>query len=191
MSFNYSQIQEEQNIYPSNIQPAFKQSTTTELPQQSYSSQNVNSPMNPITLQHSSWVTPICSEPLLTLVLNFVIPGLGHVVLGQIKKGIFMMVLFFISEFFMILIITLTGGIGLILLPLLFIHWCIILMDGQLLASRLKNNVPIMHGECGTVLVKPGLSWVLSPEPVFSNSRFEELPSEWILKMQSLQQSSQ
>jgi hypothetical protein len=187
MSVIYSDIQVEQNNYPSNIQPQFNQPKTFEFQQQSYSSQ----PINPITFQNSSWVTPICSEPLLTLVLNFVFPGLGQVILGQTKKGIFMMVVFFISEFFMILIITLTGGIGIILLPLLFIHWCIILLDGQLLASRVKNNVPIMQGECGTVLAKPGLKYILSSsEPVFSNSRFEELPAEWIVKMQSLQNNS-
>jgi TM2 domain-containing membrane protein YozV len=210
MSFNYSQLDEEtENVYPQINsqpkiqqqqplpyypqqqqqkfinQPQFQQQNVQQPVQQSYSFQQVQQPViNPITLQQSSWVTPACSEPLIVLLCNFIMPGLGQILLGQVKKGLFMMIFYMICNTIIIVIASFTG-IGIILIPLLFIHWGVILLDGQILADRAKRGIPIMQGECATPWAKFGLSTILDQEPVFSNTKLEECPQEWISKMQS------
>ena len=79
---------------------------------------------------------------------------------------------------------------GIILFPILLVLWGIYLVDGQLLADRLKRGLPIMQGECGTSWAKPGLSCLMS-EPVFSNQNIDECPQEWITKMQQIHYGQQ
>jgi TM2 domain-containing membrane protein YozV len=184
----YPQQQQQQNFVQPNFvqQNVQQQFTQPQNPvQQSYSFQPVQQPViNPITMQQSSWVTPACSEPLIVLLCNFIMPGLGQILLGQVKKGLFMMIFYMICNTVIILIASFTG-IGIILIPLLFIHWGVILLDGQILADRAKRGIPIMQGECATPWAKIGLSTFLAPDPVFSNTKLEECPQEWISKMQS------
>ena len=95
-----------------------------------------------------------------------------------------------IVDTLLILIASFTGGIGIILFPILLVLWGIYLVDGQLLADRLKRGLPIMQGECGTSWAKPGLSCLMS-EPVFSNQNIDECPQEWITKMQQIHYGQQ
>eukprot|EP01080_Neovahlkampfia_damariscottae_P000695 gene695-8947_t len=159
-----------------------------EYTQQNTTSQNVQytqqpSLVNPITHQDTSWVIPASNEPVLAVLANLFIPGLGHVLIGQYKKGIMIWVLFGIINSIIAILACFLIGIPLLIVPL--IQFIVILYDCGVLADRLKRGIPVMEGECATSLIKPGLSLVC--KPVFNNTNLDECPQEWVSKMQSIQ----
>eukprot|EP01080_Neovahlkampfia_damariscottae_P005965 gene5965-9964_t len=188
---------QQQNIYPQTQNGLTQQSSSTQNVQQNEQTQNVQpqfqqpmNPVNPITHQQTSWVTPTSVEPILVLLCNFFLPGLGHIVLGQYKKGIAFLITFMVIDFIIVIIASLTGGIGLILYPILFVPFCIYLIDGQILADRSKRGFPLMHGECGTSWAKPGLSLIMS-DKVFCHANLDECPEEWVSRMQQMNNVNQ
>jgi TM2 domain-containing membrane protein YozV len=166
------------------------QDESTTIQQENYSNQGTSTQLltnvNPITQQTSSWVTPVASEPIVILLCNILIPGLGHVLLGQYKKGIVIWVLWQIINTFVWLSVMLIIGLPLLLIPLIQIF--IILYDGYALAQRANKGIPLMEGECATSWATLGVSRVC--DQVFTNSNLDQCPLEWTNKMQSLQYTS-
>jgi hypothetical protein len=161
------------------------QDETTTIQQENYINQGTSTQLlthvNPITQQTSSWVTPMTTEPIIILLCNILIPGLGHVLLGQYKKAIVIWVLWQFVNTFVWLSVIFIFGIPLLLIPLF--QFFVILYDGYALAQRANKGIPIMEGECATFWAKLGVSRVC--DQVFTNSNLEECPLEWTNKMQS------
>eukprot|EP01080_Neovahlkampfia_damariscottae_P003558 gene3558-6293_t len=155
-------------------------------PRMSINAQNNNFlkplPVNPMSKQ-SNWVKPIAVEPVLVFICNIFAPGLGHILLGQHKKGIMLLTIYGIMSIIIWPLTCFLVGIPLLIIPL--VHIILILYDGQILADRAKRGIPIMEGECGTSLIKPFLSLVCNP--VFNNSDLEDCPRDWMKKMQNIE----
>jgi hypothetical protein len=141
---------------------------------------------NPFTGSTTSWVQPTNIEPIIVLLANFFLPGLGHIILGQHKKGIAILILWIIS--YAIFTVLASFLVGIVFLPFLIIHMGIVLYDGIVLAERVKNGYPIMQGECSTSWIKLGLSCIVSPDPVFNHNNLEECPSDWVTTMKQINQ---
>jgi hypothetical protein len=180
MSFNTNQYYQQNDFQESGFQ---------QQPQILQQQPSQPTQINPITGSSTSWVQPSNIEPLVVLLCNFFLPGLGHIVMGQHKKGIAILIIWMIS--YVIFTILASLLVGIVLVPFLVIHMGIILYDGIVLAERMKNGFPIMQGECATSWIKPGLSCIVTPDTVFNHNNLEECPSEWISTMKQINQNNQ
>jgi TM2 domain-containing membrane protein YozV len=125
------------------------------------------------------WIDPKSYNihPAISLLLNFFFPGIGHVVFGQVNKGVSLFLVNMIMSCaisFLIIFI-----IGICLIPVLFVFWIMIMIDGWKLNSRLYHGTPIMKGECTDKFVAM-CSKLLPGDHVFVNKHPDQLPSEYI-----------
>ena len=136
--------------------------------------------------KYNPWIKPMITNPWIILLLNLIQPGLGHILMGQINKGIGIIIISLISDFFVIGLCFIL--IGFFLIPFLFFFdFFIILYDGWMISKRLENGYPVMHGECSTKYIKYfGLNYFI--DPLFVNSNENECPIEWKDKMHEIKQ---
>eukprot|EP01080_Neovahlkampfia_damariscottae_P009450 gene9450-1656_t len=132
------------------------------------------------------WVKPLLKEPIVVTLLNILQPGLGHIALGQWKKG------FGIAAFSLVantIAITLCAFlVGFLIIPFVMLFDSpIVLYDGWTMASRSKKGYPILEGECATKYIKMPSSLFCSP--VFLNTNEDECPKEWLEKINEFEQS--
>ncbi|EFC41169.1 predicted protein [Naegleria gruberi] len=102
------------------------------------------------------------AEPILILLLNFLFAGLGHLVLGQSGKGITYIVINFLL-FFLIVLLSFVF-IGICILPLQIVWWVMVMVDGYVIAQRLKEGKAVRKGECAFSITKFGVSLFESSE---------------------------
>eukprot|EP00689_Sawyeria_marylandensis_P001699 EC822240.1.p1 GENE.EC822240.1~~EC822240.1.p1 ORF type:complete len:175 (+),score=58.82 EC822240.1:45-569(+) len=131
---------------PQPQQPVISKTTPT----QSYQQNNLVLP------DRNDWIFPSNDsfDPLIPTILTLILPGVGHILIGQIKKGIF----YFIFWYILSIIIGFIVGFTLFLLCPLFIvlygYLIFILVDVFQLATKLKSGQPIHQGECSNIIAK-------------------------------------
>ena len=135
-----------------------------------------------------NWVKTWIKEPIVVTILNIILPGLGHMALGQFKKGLgiaaFSLVANTIAFSLCIFLV------GFLMIPFVMIFDSpIVLYDGWTMASRAKKGYPILEGECATKYIKMPSS--LFASPVFLNTNEDECPKEWLDKINEFEQSNQ
>lgn len=79
-------------------------------------------------------------EPVLSLLLSFFIPGVGQIYNGEIKKGLAMLVTYYL--FSIVTVILCIILIGLCLLPFLLAYWLYILYDAVVTADKINKGEP-------------------------------------------------
>mmetsp|Transcript_9471 Transcript_9471/g.14007 ORF Transcript_9471/g.14007 Transcript_9471/m.14007 type:complete len:135 (-) Transcript_9471:27-431(-) len=84
-------------------------------------------------------------SPIVILLLTLLFPGLGHILMGQQKKGIMLLVYSII--FCTVVVILCYVLVGLFLLPFYFIYYMFIILDAVKLAERQEKGMTIMQGE--------------------------------------------
>eukprot|EP01080_Neovahlkampfia_damariscottae_P008177 gene8177-5_t len=178
MSFNYSQLQDEQvyvqqpqfqqpqvnvqqpqQFYPqqpqvvyvqNSQQPNFTQqyyhqSKEFEYPQQSSQSQNAI-PVNPMNPQQTNFQSPQLSRTTVIFILSAIFPGLGHIVLGQLYKGLFIVLLWIVSLYAFASLIPLTGGMILFASPfVLSFIWFFATIDSSLTQKKFESGEAILQ----------------------------------------------
>lgn len=175
-------------LYPQTIQPSFQQPYAQQI-----STTQPNVTTQPIVTQSENpWVDPkdvSVNEPVLVLLLNFLIPGLGTALMGQVKKGLIHVLLAFLVPFVLMIFafIPIIGGIIFSFGSMIWvIGWRVITMhDGYVIATRIQRNIPVMKGECGNRFAMLLLSQFMAPLPVFVTG--ENAPNEWTQAMQRVQ----
>lgn len=133
----------------------------------------------------TSWCQPLLpgqgiekNPVVILLVALFLIPGGGHFLLGQTKKGLFYIIFLIIANFILAILIQLI--IGLCLLPVLLIYVIMIAMDAYHLSVRLQKGAPgIMQGECTNSWALFGINSFVAPDPCFLNTDPSNCPQEW------------
>ena len=124
------------------------------------------------------WIEPTYLHPILTTFINFLLPGLGHIFMGQTKKGKALIIIY-ISLFSLTFILSLFL-FGILFLPFLFFYFLNILYDGFILSKRIRSNYLVMEGECTTSLIKFGLSIFLNKNTlIFNHNKKNECPKLW------------
>ena len=135
--------------------------------------------------KNSPWVQPKdikTDSPVVIALLNFIIPGLGAILLGQIKKGIyFIIILLVLHLLFLLMVIPFlnfivfwVAVIGLLVLRVVT-AW-----DGYVVADRVSKGYSIMKGECGIPsAIFIGLSGLEKDSKIFSCNNPNEAPPEW------------
>ena len=119
-------------------------------------------------------------HPIFPTILNFFVPGSGHLLIKQNGKAISL----FIS-FYVFLVIVIAFGfiiIGFFLIPVIVALWLLIMADGWQLASRLRHGYPIMKGECTNSIIK-FCSGMFKDGPVFVSGKPETWPEEYRTKL--------
>lgn len=91
-------------------------------------------------------------DPILMAVVSFFIPWLGQILLGQVKKGIVMIV---VTPVLLGIIAVLTCGLGLIVLPFVDV---LAAVDAYLLAKKLKEGSGIDEWEFFGIESAPSLA---------------------------------
>eukprot|EP00761_Pharyngomonas_kirbyi_P011301 gb/GECH01011326.1/.p1 GENE.gb/GECH01011326.1/~~gb/GECH01011326.1/.p1 ORF type:complete len:312 (+),score=110.17 gb/GECH01011326.1/:1-936(+) len=139
------------------------------------------SDMNGTGTNSYPWIHPKPAYPLLVAICSFILPGVGHMLLGQHRKGLW---LFVLSSLFSILMAIMSRGVFLALFHcFIFIIYSIILaIDAFRTAKRIRQGYPLYHGECDNVFVTALLkefSWMGKDTPVFNRRVAAECPSEW------------
>ena len=182
---SYPQQSENSNSSLLTQQPNFQQQQQQfyqQQPEQVYQQQSfTQQPVNPMSGSSTSWARPAISEPLIVLLCNLFMPGLGHILLGQTTKGIVIMISWFIL--YTVIVVLASLVIGIFLIPLIVVHIGIILYDGQVLADRVKRNYPIMVNENST-------SWMkLITFGGFNHNNIDECPQEWISVQNQINQT--
>ncbi|KAL0481677.1 transcription factor BYE [Acrasis kona] len=96
-------------------------------------------------------------SPIIVVLLNaFLLPGLGHVVTGQVNKGISMFLIMVLLWALVTLLAMVV--IGICLYPVLFVYYIVIIIDGLKIAERQQSGISVLEGECGLKLATYGLS---------------------------------
>jgi len=115
------------------------------------------------------WIQPTSSptSPIIVFLIGFlIVPGLGHLLIGQTQKGISYIIGSIVGGFiFAILCMFL---VGVCFLPCTLIWSICIVVDGYQMAERLSRGVEIGQGECANVIATYGLKATVSG-PVFVN----------------------
>lgn len=129
----------------------------------------------------SSWIEPretlyYSNKPWIPLLCSLLVPGSGHLLIGQFKKAAFYMSAFY--TFLLIAISLCIVYVGFFLLPLVFAYYVVIFMDLQVLVNRLENAHAIMEGECGNKFALWGLIFVV--EKPFMTGDMANAPEEYI-----------
>merc|ERR1712151_834923 len=132
----------------------------------------------PTSTNDDQWVesAPLMTEPAIVALLNFFMPGLGHLLIGQVEKGMFYIIETFIETF--IISILSVVLIGLYLIPFALIFQVFVMIDGYKIAERMKRGYPVMKGECSNRIASLGLKLFIKG-PVFVNSDPKSAPVEW------------
>eukprot|EP01080_Neovahlkampfia_damariscottae_P012095 gene12095-5588_t len=192
----YPQVSEQQNsslltqqVYqqqPQQQQQYTQQQVYQQQPQQQQQvyQQQFQQPVNPMNGSSSSWAQPGTTEPIIIFLCNLFFPGLGHILLGQVTKGILIIVSWIVL--YTTIIVLSSFLIGLIFIPLLIVHMGIVLYDGQVLADRVKRGYPIMQEENSTSWMK-----MINFFRGFNHNNINECPQEWISKQQQTNQARQ
>lgn len=115
-------------------------------------------------------------HPIIVTIINFFLPGIGHLVIKQTEKGIALFAGFYITLIVLIALCFII--IGFFLLPFMLFLWVIIMVDGWGCASKLKRGLPIMRGEC-TNIVTAWYADKFKSGPVFVTSKPETWPPEY------------
>jgi len=115
-------------------------------------------------------------HPLLVTLVNFFLPGLGHVLIKQTGKGISLFVGFYVT---LVIVIAFCFIIlGFFAIPFFVILWILIMVDGWQCASKLRQGFPLMKGEC-TNRVIGFYAKLIKDGPVFVTSKPETWPEEY------------
>jgi TM2 domain-containing membrane protein YozV len=165
MSYPYSSTTETTTTY------------TTSVPTQPY----VAPVHSTITVQNSlddQWLDPKTHDihPILSLIVNFFLPGIGHVIFGQVNKGVSLFLAYMLMSFAISFLIFFF--IGICLIPVLLVFWVLVMVDGWQMNSRLHRGIPIMKGECSDKFVAK-CSGLLPGDYVFVNKHPDQLPSDY------------
>lgn len=154
-------------------QPSVNPEPAPTIPQQSAS----RSSMFPST--HGAWIEPNGKQntvhPALVTIVNFFLPGVGHLMIGQYNKALY----YILAYFGLALVVGLLACImiGFVFLPLVIVFWIVIMHDGYVMADRLYNGYPIMAGECATGIATIGVG-AFEKTPVFTTNS-SNVPDEW------------
>jgi TM2 domain-containing membrane protein YozV len=156
-------------------------------PQQNYVHLQYEPPVHTQPNQTSGneiWVEPTSSQldPIIAVILSLlVLPGLGHILIGQTQKGISYVIHFVIAWF--IIVFLSVFFIGIYFLPCLFVWEILILIDAYKIGVKLKEGSPVMQGECANKFAAIGLgSYGLVQGPIFDNSDPTNVPAEWLAR---------
>ncbi|KAG2381359.1 hypothetical protein C9374_006348 [Naegleria lovaniensis] len=135
-----------------------------------------------IPITQESYVNVQGVEPILVLLCSFLMPGLGHLIIGMQSKG----AVYFIVNFIMGIIIAATSWIfvGLAFIPFVFVYFILIMIDSYVLADRLKKGYPVLKGECYFRVTSWGVSLLEKKSPVFVHGVDE--PLEWQQKCEQV-----
>ena len=135
-----------------------------------------------IPITQESYVNVQGVEPILILICSFLMPGLGHLVMGQQSKG----AIYFGVNFVIGIIIAATAWIfvGLAFIPFALIYVMLIMIDSYVLADRLKKGYPVLKGECYFRITSWGVSLLEKKSPVFVHGVDE--PLEWQQKCEQV-----
>jgi TM2 domain-containing membrane protein YozV len=129
------------------------------------------------------WIEPVNPPNAIIAVLLsiFTFAGIGHMYLGQFKKGVSYLVTV-ITFWFVIILLTLLFGVGLLFIWVIYVWAIFIIIDSYQMAKRLQNRIPIMQGECHNIVSKFGVGlFVTGPTFVTGKS---DAPIEWKQRMQ-------
>ncbi len=126
------------------------------------------SPTDPVpfpdsdTPNRSPWANPILAKlnPIYLTLLSCCIPGLGHLFIGQNHKATAYLILFFVSAG--VGLLTLQFFVGIALLVIAAVFYCIIQVDIFMMARRLSSGFPICELECGNFISAFGLTFLSS-----------------------------
>jgi len=150
--------------------------TRTPQSDQTQPTQNVDT--HPTHDPNEAYVSPLSSglDPTLVLVCSFIMPGLGHLVIGQQSKA----ALYFVTHFLMSI---LTAALmflfftGVLIIPIQLIYLIMVMIDSYYVAERLKKGYAVMKGECWSRFTAAGVSLIEKKSPVFVYGVNE--PLEW------------
>lgn len=99
---------------------------------------------------------PSQHSAMVILILSLLMPGLGHIMLGQQKKGVIILIQ---SMIFMFVVVVLCYVfVGIFLVPFWLVYFMFVLLDGVKLAERQERGLTLMEGECYYKMVKLGLT---------------------------------
>ena len=89
-------------------------------------------------------VQPGDKSALLATLLSCFIPGVGQIYLGQVTKGIVLLIVNLVwnlvGQTVLWIIVGLTFGLGIVLVPVLFIPWLVILVDTYMIGKKLEDG---------------------------------------------------
>ncbi|KAL9641975.1 hypothetical protein ABK040_004032 [Willaertia magna] len=146
----------------------------------SMNNNNNNASTEPIVTQES-YVPPTSIDSIAVLLANFLIPGLGHALIGQFSKAI---TYFMVNTVLAILIGVLSIIlIGFALIPFQIVYFVYILVDGYKCSERLKKGYPVMKGECYSRVSALFVNYLERQSPVFVVGEGNE-PIDWKQKCQ-------
>lgn len=127
----------------------------------------------------STWIEPretFYFKPFIPLLCSLIVPGSGHLLIGQFKKAVFYFGSFY-SLWFLTFALSLIY-IGIFLLPVVFAYYIVIFLDVKFLVDRLESAHAIMEGECGNRFALWGL-WCAVEHPFLSGD-LGNAPEEYI-----------
>eukprot|EP00761_Pharyngomonas_kirbyi_P011257 gb/GECH01011282.1/.p1 GENE.gb/GECH01011282.1/~~gb/GECH01011282.1/.p1 ORF type:complete len:281 (+),score=92.83 gb/GECH01011282.1/:1-843(+) len=187
------QQQQQQQYQPSHFTQTQQQQqeeegedTNQESGQQPQQQQQFSTPNFPSEIQNV-WIQPNTVEPILPALLTlFVFPGLGQILVGQSRKGVWLTVISLIMGLIIGLLCMVYIGLLLIIVP--FVWSILVSVDAYRIAQRIRDGYPVQHGECTNSVTKIGLNWFMN-DPVFNNSVSSECPAEWVAAIQQVDQA--
>ena len=166
---NVNHIPQQQPTYvPSTLPPTIQPTTTTPIVTNTT-----------VQVTDESYVKVQGVEPALVLLCNLVFPGLGHFVIGQQSKGAIYLVVSVVLT--TILAVLCAFFIGIPLIPLVLIYNILVMIDGYVIADRIRKGYPVLKGECYCRITSWGVSLVETKSPVFVHGSADE-PAVWQLQ---------
>ena len=129
-------------------------------------------------VEETYWIEPKDNviHPWLTVLINFFVPGLGQVCIGQVGKGLGILVSFLLFSFITYLLMFVL--IGFILWFFLVAYWVAIMVDGYYQADKLRKGQAIMKGECEYSFIKYPTTF-FETGPTFVTTEQSDWPDEY------------
>lgn len=134
------------------------------------------------------WVQGKNMDPALVVVLNLLCLGLGHILMGQERKGGSIIIATFGVSFavmipVMLIAVLAAGPFGIFavyaVIPLVWIWAIAVHIDGYKIAKRIKEGYPVQQGESINGFVSIGTGFLLGGRPRFHHNS-EQKPREWV-----------
>ncbi|KAG9394139.1 hypothetical protein J8273_4241 [Carpediemonas membranifera] len=120
------------------------------------------------TPNNKPWATPILSGHLLNaFFVSLLIPGIGHLFIGQHQKATVYLLLFWLTASLGLVTVQIFVGIAFFVIAALL--YVMIQLDCFLLVRRLRRGLPVCEGECAFLIATLGTGFILPYIPWFSD----------------------
>merc|ERR1712233_88941 len=145
---------------------------------------------NPISTNYAKdlWIEPgtVRVHPVIPAICSALIPGLGQVINRQGGKGASLFISFYVALIIVIAFCFIV--LGFFILPFFIVFWALIFIDAFQINNKLRHGTPVMKGQCTNALIYYG-SKIIKDGPVFVESKVEQQPEEYKIRMANLHQT--